>query len=120
MVQSPVAAHIRYEDRREHPREVVNLRARALYGPKRELWADCTIVDLSKGGAKLQISEIYPLPGRFRLMQVKGGIVYEARLRWRRGDLTGVAFDGQQPIEGSADAEMLALEPTWRSLLAGA
>lgn len=120
MVQSPVAAHIRFEDRREHPREVVNLRARALYGPKRELWADCTIVDLSKGGAKLQISEIYPLPGRFRLMQVKGGIVYEVRLRWRRGDLTGVAFDGQQVIEGSAEPDMLALEPTWRSLLAGA
>jgi hypothetical protein len=120
MVERPVAAYTRYEDRREHPREVVNLRARALYGPKRELWADCTIVDLSKGGAKLQISEIYPLPGRFRLMQVKGGIVYEARLRWRRGDLTGVAFDDQKTIEGATDAEILALEPTWRSLLAGA
>lgn len=108
----------RPDDRRAHPREVVNLWARALYGPKRELWADCTVVDLSKGGAKISISEIYPLPGRFRLLQVRGGLVYEARLRWRRGDLTGLAFDGQHQIEGSADPEIVALEATWRALLA--
>lgn len=113
-----MAPYTRFEDRRAHPREVVNLWARALYGPKRELWADCTIVDLSKGGAKLQISEIYPLPGRFHLLQVRGGIVYEARLRWRRGDLTGVAFDSQRTIEDSTDTDLVALEPTWRALLA--
>lgn len=112
-----MAPYTRFEDRRAHPREVVNLWARAFYGPKRELWADCTMVDLSKGGAKVQISEIYPLPGRFRLMQVRGGIVYDVRLRWRRGDLTGVAFDDQHTIEGSTNPEIAALEPTWRALL---
>ena len=113
-----MAPYTRYADRRAYPRDVVNLWARALYGPQRTLWADCTIVDLSKGGAKINVSEIYPLPGRFRLLQVRGGLVYEARLRWRRGDLTGVAFDGQQEIVGSADPEIAALEATWRALLA--
>lgn len=112
-----MAPYTRFEERRAHPREVVNLWARAFYGPKRELWADCTMVDLSKGGAKLQISEIYPLPGRFRLLQVRGGIVYDVRLRWRRGDLTGVAFDEQRTIEGASEADIVALEPTWRALL---
>jgi hypothetical protein len=82
------------------------------------LWADCTIADLSKGGAKIAISSVYPLPARFRLLQIKGGVVYDVRLRWRRGDLSGVAFDDTRVIEGSADADLVAMEPTWRALLA--
>ena len=107
-------------ERREHLREAVSLLARAFYGPNLTFWADCTIADLSKGGAKLQISSVYPLPARFRLLQIKGGIVHEVRLRWRRGDMSGVAFDETRMIEGSQDPEMVALEPTWRALLTGA
>ena len=108
------------EERRAHPREAVSLLARAFYGQNLSFWADCTIADLSKGGAKLQISSVYPLPARFRLLQIKGGIVHEVRLRWRRGDMSGVAFDETRMIEGSQDPEMVALEPTWRALLTGA
>jgi len=75
-------------------------------------------MDLSTGGAKIQISEIYPLPSRFRVLQVKGGLVYDVRLRWRRGDLTGVAFDARYELETATEADIKALEPTWRALLA--
>lgn len=107
-------------ERRAHPRDTVTLLARAFYGPQHNFWADCAITDISKGGAKLQISAIYPLPSRFRLLQIRGGIVFDARLRWRRGDLSGVAFDDRREIEGSKDADLIALEPTWRALSAGA
>ncbi len=110
----------KYAERRAHPREAVSLLARAFYGPNLSFWADCTITDLSKGGAKLQISSVYPLPARFRLLQIKDGVVHEVRLRWRRGDMSGVAFDETRVIQGSQDPEMLALEPTWRALLTGA
>ncbi len=107
-------------DRRVDPREATSLRARALYGPNGTLWADCAITDLSKGGAKIQISAVYPLPPRFQLLQVRDGIVSGVRLRWRRGDLTGVAFEGQRHILGSTDEDLVRLEPVWRALVAGA
>lgn len=107
-------------DRRVDPREATSQRARALYGPGGSLWADCAITDISKGGAKLQISAVYPLPPRFQLLQVRDGLVLGVRLRWRRGDLTGVAFEGQRLIAGSTDEDLLRLEPIWRALLAGA
>ena len=65
-----------YLDRREHARESANLRARVFYGQGMAHWADCMIVDLSKGGARLQISSIYPLPSRFVVLQLLGGVVY--------------------------------------------
>jgi hypothetical protein len=110
----------KFAERRAYPREAVSLLARVFYGPNLTFWADCTIADLSKGGAKLQISSVYPLPARFRLLQIKGGVVHEVRLRWRRGDMSGVAFDETRMIEGSEDPDLVALEPTWRALLTGA
>ena len=83
------------------------------------MWADCTINDISKGGAKLQISAIYPLPPRFQLLQVRDGIAYDVRLRWRRGDLSGVAFEAERRIEGASDPDLVALEPVWRALIGG-
>lgn len=109
-----------FEERRVEERVPVSLRARAFYGHTLALWADCVIANVNKGGAKLQISSVYPLPSRFKLLQIKGGIVYDVRLRWRRGDTSGVAFDDQRQIEGSKDGDLIALAETWRALLPSA
>jgi PilZ domain len=114
-----VNAQQTYDDRRGTSREAASLRARAFYGPQKDLWADCTITDISKGGAKLQVSAIYPLPPRFLLLQFHEGLVFDVRLRWRRGDLTGVAFEAERQVEGSKDADLVKLEPVWRALLSG-
>lgn len=82
------------------------------------MWADAQIVDLSKSGAKLMVPELYPLSPRFLLLQIRGGVVFEVRLRWRRGDMAGLAIEGRREIEGSTDADLVALEPTWRALAA--
>lgn len=82
------------------------------------MWADAQIVDLSKSGAKLIVPELYPLSPRFLLLQIRGGVVFEVRLRWRRGDMAGLAIEGRREIEGSTDADLVALEPTWRALAA--
>ena len=105
-----------FHERRAHPRVAANFRARAFYGTNNGLWADCHIVDVSQGGARLKIAQIYPLPGRFMLLQLDGGIVYEARLRWRRGDLSGVAFDGRHDLRGPVDEEFRALRAIWAAL----
>jgi len=82
------------------------------------MWADAQIVDLSKSGAKLMVPEIYPLSPRFLVLQIRGGIVYDMRLRWRRGDLAGLAVESRREIEGSVDQDLIDLEPTWRALAA--
>ena len=105
-----------YSDRREHPREPTNLRARVFYGQGMAHWADCSIVDLSKGGARLQISSIYPLPSRFVLLQLLGGVVYDVRVRWRRGDMTGVSFDARTELETNSDERLAGVQKAWLAL----
>ena len=107
-----------YTDRREHPRELTSLRARVFYGKEMAHWADCSIVDLSKGGARLQISAIYPLPSRFVVLQLLGGVVYDVRVRWRRGDMTGVSFDAQTQIETSKEERLAIVHQAWSALKA--
>lgn len=109
---------IDYDDRREHPREPTALRARVFYGQGMAHWADCTIVDLSKGGARLSISAIYPLPSRFVVLQLLGGMVYDVRVRWRRGDLTGVSFDAQTNIETNTEERLATVQKAWTALRA--
>ena len=113
--EEPVSA-LKDIDRRESPRQDTNLRARVFYGPAMAHWADCSIVDLSKGGARLQISSIYPLPPRFIVLQLQGGIVYDVRTRWRRGDMTGVAFDAQTQIANNTEARLAPARQAWDAL----
>ena len=105
-------------ERRAHPREAASLWVRAFYGTHDAMWADGVLIDMSKGGCKLKIGAIYPLPARIRLLQVRGGVVYDARVRWRRGDLTGIAFEGTRTLEGCEDADLARLLPIWHGLLA--
>ena len=105
-----------HHERRAHERAATDIRVRAFYGPDNGLWADCNIVDLAQGGARLKIAGIYPLPSRFMLLQLEGGVVYEARLRWRRGDLTGIAFDGRHDIATSTVASHAKIRLVWDAL----
>lgn len=105
-------------DRREFPREDTNLRARVFYGQGMAHWADCTIADMSKGGARLQISSIYPLPPRFVVLQLQGGVAYDVRVRLRRGDMTGVAFDAQTQVATNTEARLAPARQAWEALKA--
>jgi hypothetical protein len=56
---------------------------------------DCTVRDVSDGGARLQIGHFCILPSRFRLGFVSDGSIretFEVRAVWRHADLIGVAF----------------------------
>jgi len=62
------------------------------------------------------VPALYPLPPRFLVLQIFGGVAYDVRLRWRRGDLAGLAVENRREIEGSKDQDLLDLESTWRGL----
>jgi hypothetical protein len=64
-------------------------KAQIIVGPKAPAIA-CRLVDISRGGACLEIFPMVPLPGRFELLH--GGVKKKSRVVWRRGMRIGVAF----------------------------
>lgn len=52
---------------------------------------DCTILNVSPGGAKLQIADYEPCPARVTLQSPRFGEL-KGRVVWRRNDLVGLAF----------------------------
>jgi PilZ domain-containing protein len=63
---------------------------------KRGGWSliNCTVRDISEGGAKLQIGPSVEIPTYFDLLLVKEMQIIPVRIRWRRWDFMGVQFTG--------------------------
>jgi hypothetical protein len=57
---------------------------------------DCTIRDISQGGARLVFGDAFELPETFRLMIVMSSMIVPVRLQWQRGMEAGVAFTGPE------------------------
>ena len=56
---------------------------------------NCIIRDRSDSGAKLRLPAATELPGNFELVFLTEGMLYPARLVWRRKDDLGVEFVGE-------------------------
>ena len=55
----------------------------------------CSVVDVSRGGARIRLNADVQLPDSFSLLFNRVGSVRRAcRVIWRRGGDLGVAFDG--------------------------
>ena len=88
--------------------------ARILFN-KDMMQLDCTIRNLSEGGAKLQISGAVALPDEFDLMIPQKNQRRRARLCWRQDDACGVRFldipaaEGETgvPVDAPATEEQL-------------
>jgi PilZ domain-containing protein len=55
---------------------------------------DCTVCDLSEGGAKLQIDPALGIPSHFDLLFGNELEIIPVRIRWRRRNFMGVEFAG--------------------------
>ncbi len=62
---------------------------------------DCMVIDVSRGGAKLMLSQAHPLT-EIRALVVGALGTFRARLVWQRGEFAGVQF--LDPPEKIADA----------------
>lgn len=108
-----------FVERRADPREATRQPVRAYLRADLGLWADCELRDLSAGGAKIHVSSLYKLPPRFILLQHQVGVAHEVVLKWRRGDLAGVAFEARHDLQTSEDTRMAALREAWLGLKPG-
>ena len=81
-------------DHRHSHRRVVIEDARII--DKRGGWSliDCTVRDISEGGAKLQLDPSLEVSANFDLLLVKELQIIPVRIRWRRRGFMGVQFSG--------------------------
>jgi PilZ domain len=80
-----------FGDRRSHQRFQINRVAR-IYADQAGLTCECTISDISEGGARLFVSDI-TLPDRFLLQIVSDKPTREeCKVVWRLGGELGVQF----------------------------
>lgn len=106
-------------ERRGEPRSPAREPVRAYFGQNLGLWADCELRDVSSGGAKIHVSSVYKLPPRFILLQHQVGVAFEVILKWRRGDLAGVAFELRHDLRTSTEGRLQPLREAWIGLQPG-
>ena len=106
-------------ERRAEARSLAREPVRAYFGQNLGLWADCELRDMSTGGAKIFVSSVYKLPPRFMLLQHQAGVAFEVILKWRRGDLAGVAFEHRHDLKAGAEPRLQPLREAWLALQPG-
>lgn len=103
-------------DRRFDERVPVSARARICYGKDLALWADCTIRNISRGGAKLQVPQMQPLPPLFSLIHIDEGALLRVRLKWRQPEMAGVSFLERYDLTGAVAEELEPMRRIWQGL----
>ena len=96
-------------------------RARALLAGKLiiddgHISLDCTIRNLSTGGAKVRISAETDLPPKISLLLIKEGLLFEASVAWRKGDQIGLTFVGQYDLRDDVDPAHRGARELWAEL----
>jgi hypothetical protein len=76
---------------RVSPRGLVPRSAKLLLGPKTTP-IECNVVDMSAGGACLELQRTYDLPKRFEFLH--GGTRRLCTLAWTRGFRIGISYEG--------------------------
>lgn len=74
---------------------------------------DCTIRDLSDGGARITVPGQQPIAPRVFLINIRDRIVYEAVVAWNRGGQAGLSFEKTMPLANLTDKRLDYLKRLW-------
>jgi hypothetical protein len=74
---------------------------------------DCTIRDVSDGGARIGFARSVPLPTHFWLIEVRARIVYDVEVAWRNDLEAGLSFRDSFPLSQIAGPGLLFLKRLW-------
>ena len=78
-------------DKRKHARATTDYSAKITCFGEQLPPIECTVSDLSQGGARLSLGRSHGLPDEFRL-SIENGLKRLCRIVWRKGNDVGVAF----------------------------
>jgi hypothetical protein len=73
-------------------RETVSIRAILILPVEVFIMIPCQMLDLSKGGAKVQIKVAFTLPPKLFLLNDESEDLYECETRWQNEDAAGLMF----------------------------
>ena len=79
-------------DRRVHPRKQASIQTRLFLRTEKPTIIPCQIVNVSEGGAKVEIGVHYRLPARVFLLRDENENMYECRTIWQIDRAAGLAF----------------------------
>lgn len=100
-------------ERRRWPRKTAPLPAVIAHADGKNA-RDCTIVDISAGGAQISTSEKLPVGSQVYLLDTSNQVAYLTKILWSNPTRSGLWFLGKQPI-GRGMAPCLSF--LWRLLL---
>jgi hypothetical protein len=102
-------------ERRANARRRVLLTGKLVY-PGNSLSADCTIRDLSAGGARIAVA-----PGAIGadpcLIVVKDAVIHHATTAWRQGAHAGLRFHGGFSLAGETPLHLRGAQRLWLELM---
>jgi hypothetical protein len=103
------------EERRKAPRRRVLFTGKIVY-INNSYSADCTIRDLSTGGARILVRADAMLADPF-LIVVKEAVVHQSRTAWIGLPLVGLEFVKSTPLSGEAPLHLKAIQRLWVELM---
>jgi hypothetical protein len=77
---------------------------------------DCVIRNVSTRGARVRIAGAVNLPAAVGLLVVREGLLFDAKIAWRRGEQIGLAFTGQHDLRKGADPAHRGARALWAAL----
>jgi len=93
---------------RSSPKGLVPRVGRLLLGPNTQP-IDCKVVDLSAGGAQLELQRVYDLPQRFEFLH--GATKRWCTLAWVRNYRIGIAYEGSTVQRSSVSGGLSRPKP---------
>jgi hypothetical protein len=102
-------------ERRREPRRRVFLKGKLVY-VNNSYSADCTIKDLSPGGARITVAPEAVSTDPF-LIIVKHAVVYESRTAWHTGAQAGLQFIKAIELGGATPLHLRAIQRVWVELM---
>jgi hypothetical protein len=94
----------KHDDRRATSRTPAGLNGKAIFNDTSK---DCSVVDLSRKGARVRLHGFTALPDKFELYVPDREVSLRAAVQWRLSDEVGVLFEGT-PAGAPADFGLLA------------
>jgi hypothetical protein len=104
------------DDPRRSERRMRTLLTGKLVFGEHGLTADCTIRNLSSGGAKLQTSLAATLPREVWLIVVRKDCAYRASVAWRVGEEVGVRFEHEYDLARDMSPDLAIVRRVWREM----
>lgn len=87
-----------------------------IFVPHDAFTLDCTVRDISEGGAKITLAIQQSLPLQVYLIVVKHAVAYQAKVVWQKFPARGLNFSKAYQLAAALPAELEFLRRLWGAL----